>query len=81
VDAVREIMEFYYKKGENGLLVGYLPAGMEAPYVEKKGQNFILFLFYMILNLEVGRRSKSLPVSNVLRASGRNWGDSLHMPS
>jgi hypothetical protein len=66
--AVREIMKFYYRKGERGLQVTSLPSGVEALCEGKKG-NF-LGQFYSILNLEVGRRHTSFPVSNGLWERG-----------
>jgi hypothetical protein len=38
-------------------------------------QNFILDPLYIILSLEVGRKSKSLPVSNGLWTKGENGGE------
>jgi hypothetical protein len=36
----------------------------------KKRKNFILGHFYVILNLKVGRKSMSLPVSNTFKPEG-----------
>jgi hypothetical protein len=58
MDVVREITEFYYRKGARGLLVSSLPGGMEEPYAGKR-KNFTLSQFYTILNFEVGRKPPS----------------------
>jgi hypothetical protein len=68
VAILREIREFYYYRW------GSLPGGMEAPHARKKGENFILGHFYFILNLDVGRKPKSLPISNGLEVRGRIGG-------
>jgi hypothetical protein len=43
---------------------------------EKKGKDLLLGRFYVILNLEVGRKSVSLPIFNGLRAREKMWVDS-----
>jgi hypothetical protein len=56
---------------------------MEAPFTGKKEggeQDFILGHFYIILNLEVGRKFMPIPVSNGLRITGRIWEDSCITP-
>jgi hypothetical protein len=51
VDVVKEIMEFYYKKGGRGLQVGSLPGGMEALHARKKHRAGILFYVVFISSL------------------------------
>jgi hypothetical protein len=46
VDIVREIMEFYYRKGGGRLQVESLPGVMEALCAGKKGENFNFRSFF-----------------------------------
>jgi hypothetical protein len=70
-------MGLYNKKDGKGLQVKSLPGG-DTWY--RKGQDFILSHLYIILSLEVGRKSVSLPVSNGLRLRGRSWMEScIHL--
>jgi hypothetical protein len=58
-----------------GLQVGSLPSRMEVLHAGKKGRILILDHFYIILNLEVGRKSVSLPIFIGLWARRRIWQD------
>jgi hypothetical protein len=61
MDVVREITDFYYRKGVE-VQVESLPGGMEVLRAGKKrGEILSAVIFYIILNLEVGRKSESLP--------------------
>jgi hypothetical protein len=55
---VREIMKFYYRKGGRGLQVGSLPGALCR---KKKREEHYFRLFYIILNLELGRKIHVTP--------------------
>jgi hypothetical protein len=65
MDAVRETMEFYYRKGEKkDYRWGLCQVKWRSRVQEKKKcgrENFILAHFYVILNLEVGKNFMLLP--------------------
>jgi hypothetical protein len=78
-DVVTRNAEFYSRKRGRRLQVESLPGGIEVLCAEKKERIFIVDHFYIVLNLEVGRRPGSFPVSNGLPARGQ--GENLGRPS
>jgi hypothetical protein len=76
---VREITDFYYRKGGRGI-AGIVSArwngGSLCRKKKKKGRIFMLDHFYNNLNLEVGRKFVSFPVSNGFQTRGRIRVDS-----
>jgi hypothetical protein len=76
MDVLREITEFYYRKGERDCRWGLCQVECRCHMQgKKKGEDFILGCFYIILNLNVRRKSMSL-LSNGLLARGRICADS-----
>jgi hypothetical protein len=73
-------MEFYYRKGEG--ITGEVSARWNGGRAcRKKGKDFILGCFYVILNLEVGIKSMLLPISSGLWGgeSGRSHVHTSHL--
>jgi hypothetical protein len=54
MDVVREIMEFYYRKGVRGLQVGSLMGGMKVPCAEKREGFYFRSFFILSLTCKWG---------------------------
>jgi hypothetical protein len=76
MDVVGEIMAFFTGKGEEDYRCGLCQVEWRLHVWGKRGRILFLGNFYIILNLEVGRKSVSLPNSNGLWARERIWADS-----
>jgi hypothetical protein len=59
MDVVSKIMEFYYWKESRGF-TGVSARWNVSSTCRNKGKNFYFMSFYIILNLEVGRKPASL---------------------